>query len=338
MKNKVIIFMICTFILSGCSNINEVNSKENIKFKDGLNREITLSKEADKLLVYSPLVNFVCALGGSDKILEVGNSKSLESDLINKIIPNVQKLYPKIDITKGVNVEHVASLNPDLIIVPGKQKGDLEILEKAGFKVFVLVGENIDQILDSIKNLSIAIGKEEKGEELINYYNDSLKEIKNKVLENKEKPTVYFAGTDFLTTSSKNMLQGDIIDFAGGKSVSENIEGSSWVKVSPEQILSWDPDIILIPQYKNSIIKKDDIINNPKWKSLKAVKNGKVYSFPSNIIPWDYPSVQTILGIKWLAKVIGGDNLKSLDINKESEEFFKNYFKIGFNEIGGKLN
>ncbi|MFA9397904.1 MAG: ABC transporter substrate-binding protein [Clostridiaceae bacterium] len=341
-----LIFMLGT--LSACTTSHKTNTKETVSpdksdliiCTDGLGRKITLDKPAEKIIVYSPCVNFLCALDSEDKFLEIGNKNTIETKLISQLVPNADDLYAEIDINNSVNVEHLISLNPDLIILPGMLQGDLDILEKANLNVFVVVGENIEQIKDTMDNLSIALGKEDIGADFTQYYDEILKLINVRVsdIPYEDKPKIYFTGTNFLTTCTKNMFQNYLIEYSGGINLSSEIDGSSWTQVSPEQILAWNPDIIFIPSYGKTEITPEEIINDPKWKDLNAVKNKRVYFFPSNLIPWDYPSVQTILGMLWTAKIIYPDKFQDIDVEQQSNEFFEKYFNDSFSNLGGAIS
>lgn len=43
-----------------------------------------------------------------------------------------------------------------------------------------------------------------------------------------------------------------------------------WVNVDLEQIIKWNPDFILVVKYGN--ITSETILQDPRWKDIKAVK------------------------------------------------------------------
>lgn len=70
------------------------------------------------------------------------------------------------------------------------------------------------------------------------------------------------------------MYQNSIIELVGGKNAGTYLSGG-WVKVSAEQIIKWDPDIILLAQYCD--VKPIDVLNNKSLQGVKAVKNKYIY-------------------------------------------------------------
>jgi iron complex transport system substrate-binding protein len=57
--------------------------------------------------------------------------------------------------------------------------------------------------------------------------------------------------------------------------------GHGYPKLSPEYIISSNPDLIILPGKKSSHIEK--IIQRPGWKHISAVKNNKFFQVESDI-------------------------------------------------------
>ena len=73
----------------------------------------------------------------------------------------------------------------------------------------------------------------------------------------------------------------------------------SFADVSAEEIVGWNPDVIWVPAYADYTV--EDVLNAPEFSSITAVQNGAVYTFPSYLEPWDYPSASACLGAAWAA-------------------------------------
>lgn len=342
----ILVLVFSMAFISGCgSSKNETaatstkDASKKISFKDGRGKTIELDKPAERIVVFPPCINYVCALKAQNKIVGAAAKKNLEAKFVKKMIPDIDKIPDCLGNAKNPNMEEIMALKPDLVIISAKMKDNAKLLEDSGLKVFVAVGEDIYGLKDTMVNLGVALGKEDRAKEFVKYYEDKISKITEAVKDIKDdkKLKVYFAGSDILNTCSKGMYQNYIIEVAGGKNVSADIEGSRWSKVSPEQILKWDPDVIFIPQYSKTT-KPEDILKGDKWKNLSAVKNKRVYTFPANLISWDYPSAQAILGVMWTAKTLNPDKFKDMDMEKEANEFFKEFFGKEFTELGGKID
>ncbi len=80
--------------------------------------------------------------------------------------------------------------------------------------------------------------------------------------------------------------------------------GVSWVTVSLEFLVDQDPEIILLgymaPGQDPSKVL-EILRSRPGWKGLSAVRTGRVYSVPTEII--GHPSPRCVQGLKTLADI-----------------------------------
>ena len=113
------------------------------------------------------------------------------------------------------------------------------------------------------------------------------------------KQTVLFlGGSSALSVAPDAMIQTHLIEIAGGLNAVSGVSGTgNFVEVNIEQIISWNPDVIWYPAYAR--YTAEDLLNDPAWSNINAVKNKKVFAFPSQVEPWDQPTAALALGIAW---------------------------------------
>ena len=68
--------------------------------------------------------------------------------------------------------------------------------------------------------------------------------------------------------------------------VTKDITNGIVADVSMEQVVNWNPDIILMGR----VATTDPVLKDSKWSAIKAVKNGKVYVNPGGAFYSDYGS------------------------------------------------
>ena len=73
-----------------------------------------------------------------------------------------------------------------------------------------------------------------------------------------------------LETSCGGSTVNDLISLAGGRNVCGAISSEHLV-VNMEQVLAWNPDMIVM--WFNERKKPLDVINDPQWRTIQAVKN-----------------------------------------------------------------
>lgn len=328
-----------SLVCAGCSPADTEtaeNGDETITIYDGLGREIKLDKPVERLIIaYGLAEKMVYALGAQDALVAVSSS-NLTNNFFTTLKPDIGDL-PVLSGQKGVNVEEVISLDPDLILVPGFNKELVDNLEAKGINVFGVVAEDLDLLKETMIQLGKAFGKEEKAQEFVEYYDNTIMEIKDKTanLSEAEKPIVYLSGSSFLSTCAQEVYQDDLINLAGGRNAAGEIKGGK-IDISPEQLIEWNPDIILAAQYTTEV-KIEEIFTDNRWQGIEAVISDQVFWFPSNLTPWDYPSPESILGIKWLAQKLHPEKFEDVDMVNEANHFYEIFYGKTFTELGGDL-
>jgi iron complex transport system substrate-binding protein len=148
-----------------------------------------------------------------------------------------------------------------------------------------------------------------------------------------ERVRVLFLGTDLTQVASGDMYQTDLIAAAGGISVSEELIGY-WNEVNLEQILLWDPEVILIPPYGS--IQPEDVLVNPDWAAIRAVRDRRVHRMPRVIAPMDAPVPESLLGVLWMACVFYPDWIR-LDLAAEADRFYALYYDYDLSDAEREL-
>jgi iron complex transport system substrate-binding protein len=198
----------------------------------------------------------------------------------------------------------------------------------------VLVDGSFDKIPKAFRFLGDILGREERAEELAQYCEKSYKAVHDVVetIPEDERITIYYAeGPEGLQTepeTSQHMLgflEGGALDAA----VCEETYGGGMTDVSLEQVLKWDPEVIVAWDTDVRGGAADDIRTNPNWAEIEAVKNGRVYAMPNE--PWAWcdrpPGVNRILGIHWIANLLYPD-IYDVDMKEIVKEYFKVMYEV----------
>jgi iron complex transport system substrate-binding protein len=346
-NTTVLILMVALLALSGCGKpASEPQNKDSktafgIVVKDGLNRDVTIDGNVERIVSsYGIALHMVVALGAADRIQAI-DVPSMKSDFFKATIPqNAQG--KSVGSPRELNIEEVAALDPDLVLVPGRNQEMVESLEKRGITVFGVVAETPQELNSTMLNLGKALGREQAAQEFVAYYDQTIQDVKDRLagLEKSQRPRVYLVGPmGALSTCSSDLYQHELIELCGGENVAAQLQGKldghGWLEIPAEQLITWDPEVILVVQYSGA--KPEDILKDNRFRNIQAVKDKKVYRFPSQLNPWDYPSPQAVLGVKWLAATLHSDRFKDVDMQAEADGFFNRFYGKSFTSMGGKL-
>lgn len=296
-------------------------SKKNIELKDQAGRTVTLEKQAEKIVSCYYISTYAClSLGLGDSI--VGLEKKAEKRPIYKMAqPSLLEL-PQVGTLKQLNIEAVASLEPDLVILPLKLKDNIKALEDLGLTVMVVNPETHDQLVEMIDLIGQATGTSAQSDKLTQYYEDQLAKLGQFTTNTKQ--TVYMgSNSSYLETAPSDMYQSQLIETAGGENAAKSLKGNYWTQVSYESLLAMNPDMIVIPVGASYSV--EDIYKDQRLQTLNAVQNKAIYQMPQGIEEWDSPIPSGILGTMWLASLIH-EEYSFDNFVKDAKSFYKTFY------------
>jgi iron complex transport system substrate-binding protein len=184
----------------------------------------------------------------------------------------------------------------------------------------------IQRYKDDIRFYGEALGPKARkiAEDYCRYYDKKI----NGVLEVTKKipaasrPSVYYIiGKNAFSTQGKNSLAYWLVEMAGGNLVSKEL-GPGFADASMEQIIAWNPEVIVIC----GTLSADSILSDPRWKSIRAIRNRKVFSCPEGVFLWGHGSSEVHLFVMWFAKILHPDRFQSLQIEREIKNYYSRFY------------
>jgi iron complex transport system substrate-binding protein len=82
--------------------------------------------------------------------------------------------------------------------------------------------------------------------------------------------------------------------------------GSGWLTVDQEQVMAWDPDVILLNGFESDL-SPQDVYDHPVLSNLTAAAERRVYQMPLGGYRWDPPNQESPLTWMWLAEILHPD-------------------------------
>lgn len=202
------------------------------------------------------------------------------------------------------NVEAILALKPDAVIQWNHTDKLIEPLERAGLTV---VGWRCCTEQDRLGYISLTgamTGRNDRAEAMLKAQSDTLKALGDKVskLDKSTLPTVLHIDKvadqiQVIANGSQDLSLSGVTNPAADKS------GEWWRTIDFEQLLVWNPDIIVIPAYATDL-NPQNLFDNPLFANLKAVKEKRVYKQPVFARTPDAPEI--FLTSEWLAAVAHG--------------------------------
>ena len=288
---------------------------------DQAGREVTVKKDPESIaLCYRVVIRFLLSLDQGDKIKGIGKSE-----------PFLEELQPSLadctDVGKGVaDIEALAQLKPDLFIHKASDVQTLEAVENIGIPAIGIEVETPEDMVTALELLGVVCGAQEKAAELIDYYNGQIRASEELVSQigDADKPRAIVMGTSIGKVADGTMLQGIMLEKAGAVNCAADIEATElWPTAGTEQIFAWDPDYIFITGSESAVYTAEDLLKDPAWSEVSAVKNKQVYEMPAEADSWEFPGVVSTLGIDYMMHVMHPELLDEQTLEEHVDEFYQ---------------
>jgi iron complex transport system substrate-binding protein len=242
--------------------------------------------------------------------------------------PEVGRLTGRGNTT---DLETLLKLKPDLILDVGTINDTYSSLanrvqEQAGIPYALLDGR-FEACAQTYRKLGTLTHRETQAENLAHYAEQTIATIKGRIdkIPDAKRPRVYYGrGPNGLETGQGGSINVETIEFLGAHNVAGERHGGM-ATVSLEQVLAWNPDIIITiePAFAASVR------TDAAWAPIKAVQTGRVYLSPRLPFGWvDFPpSVNRLVGLWWLAKVLYPDQFPE-DLRPITRDFFASFYHM----------
>lgn len=325
---------------SVADNSSTVSSQiETRIFTDSVGRKVTIPVNVKSAAPSGPLAQIVLYTAAPDKLAGLSNdfSEDAKQYIDEKYwsLPKFGQFYGK---NASLNMEALTAAAPDVIIDIGEtketEKEDMDNLQKQLNIPTVFISATLDTMAQTYTMLGDLLGETDRCTKLSDYCNKTIgnADAIAKTIPDSEKTSIYMAtGADGLNTNASGSIHADVLNRIGAVNAADvpvdSVGGGS--KVSLEQIIQWNPDVIIC----DSDACYTTVTTDSTWKELNAVKNNKVYLIPST--PYSFisnpPSVNRIIGINWLGNLIYPDKF-NMDVKKEVKDFYQMFYSVNLTD------
>jgi len=261
-------------------------------------RVVTIPEPAASMLI--AIAGSVAPLAGMNRVSEA----AVDEGILGVMFPQAKRLPDDVaGADFAPDVESILNLHPD-VVVQWADHGDAIItpLEEAGLNVVGLdYGTQAD--LEAWVNIfGTMLGVPGRSRQVNSTMAQVLAELRAEPKPASPPSVLYFFTTvESLVPAGRGTYNDFYIKLVGAKNAAEAITGDQGA-VGPEQVLAWDPDIILIGNFDSGTPAK--FASHPAFGALSAVKNRTVYKVPLGGYRWDPPSQESPLMWRWLFELV----------------------------------
>lgn len=290
-----------------------------VEFTDSSGKVLTLPNPAERVVcLNSDGAEALVALGAGNKIVGLTES-TMEDTALMKHLPKAMS----VGDWQTPGVERILALKPDAVISYSSSKPkNADQLINAGINLIYLDCYKFNSLEHDIQAIGAMIGAEEKAKTYIKFLNKWEDEVTSRTqdIPADQIPAVYIEGYSDYSAQGKDSGIDILMGIARGKNLAADL-GEQWPKVTPEWVISENPDIIIktasLKPDKTLAQVRESVLTRTGFESLDAIKNKQVYVLNGDLIF----GPRSPAGLVYLAKALHPDECKDLNLADVLNEY-----------------
>lgn len=305
------------WLLSGCGTSQPTASSASgarpITITDQRGKKMTFDGPVSRIVtVPMPAASLAVAVDRSaDHLVGMHQASwaAMRDGIMGQMFPRTVRLPHDVaseDFTP--NVESILALRPDVVVQWADEgTGIIAPMERAGLVVVgVTYGTQAD--VDTWQRIFAAmLGKPDRAKAISRRSAEMLRQVQDRtrqVASGRPKIVYFNRFVSGLKVAGPQTYNDYYIKLIGGTNPAtgdHGVHGSGMVSVELEQVLAWDPDIILLGNFDAAL--PGDVYGDKRWASVSAVRSRRVYKVPLGGYRWDPPGQESPLMWSWLSRI-----------------------------------
>ena len=338
MKKLTVMFLILSLLLCGCGATAQAPDTDTLEtlreFTDSTGRTVSLPEQIKTIAISGPLSQiYILPLAG-DMLVGVSNAYTEDAA---PYLPSY--IWEKTEIGqlyggKGeMDLEALLAADPDVVIDIGEPKkttaDDLAALTEQTGIPFLHIDATVATAGDAYRTLGKLLNRQEKAEELASWcektYTMMTAMMERIDADDARKSLLYCLGDKGVNVIAEGSFHAETINMMGKNLavLEEVVSSGAGNEVDLEQILVWNPDVILFAP--DSCY--EEIAGSAQWQSIDAVREGHFYKTPTGPYGWlsSPPAVQRYLGMLWLGNLLYPEYTE-YDLQEEVTAYYKLFY------------
>jgi iron complex transport system substrate-binding protein len=271
----------------------EVAFPYEVERSDG--KTLTLDAAAERIVSLSP--------GATEIIYAIGAEASLAAVDKQADYPEAAASFePKVDAYEP-NIETIAALEPDLVIVASDIGGVVAALDALDIPALFIDLDTavltIDAVLEQIHTLGHVTGRTEAADSLYTALEVRIDAVVEQIGTVSDGPTVYHELDSTYYSASQESFIGNLYVTLGARNIAGDGGGSAYPQLTNEAIIAANPQIIVLADEEFGVTV-DSVKSRPGWDAIDAVTNGRIYGVDPDII--SRPGPRIVDALELLAK------------------------------------
>lgn len=265
---------------------------------DQVGLRMIVPDQPKRVIALAPSISeIVCALGRSDCLKGVTQFSDY---------PAYVKTLPQVGSYIRLDLERIVRLKPDLCLAvkDGNPKQTVVRLAAMGIPVYTLNPHNLDSVIQALTEVGALLHAEAKAKALTSDMTARINHVREFSRTVTRRPRVFFQiGVSPIVSAGNGSFLNELIECSGAVNLAQG--GATYPRFSREQVLSMNPEILIITSMTRNTVFETVKKKWEAWPDLLAVKKHRIYILDSDIL--DRPTPRMVDGLEMLTRVIHPD-------------------------------
>jgi iron complex transport system substrate-binding protein len=328
--------MLCGCQAQSDDPVKAVDEDSTVLFVDSVGRTVEVPAHITKVAISGPLTQIIVFSLAPDKLVGIANEWSEEAepyfDPAYYNMPVLGQLYGG----KGeLNLETLLASGAQVVIDVGEPKDtiieDMDMLQEQTGIPFVHITANLDNMGEAYRKLGELLDMAGEAEVLAEYCETVYARTEAIASRVDKVNLLYCLGDKGQHVIAKGSFHAQVFDLLANNVavVDSPVSSGAGNEVDMEQIVSWQPDVVIFGP--GSIY--DTVGDDPAWATIPAIANGRYYEVPNAPYNWlgFPPSVQRYLGMLWMAQLFYPEE-EDADMYQEVANYFSLFYHCDLTE------
>jgi len=279
-----VVFMFI-FIIAGCGSADETEGETSTETEETDETAITITHELGETDVHkNPEKVIVFDFGILDTLdyLDVDITGVPQMNIPSYLEKYSGDDYEDIGSLKEPDFEKIANIDPDLIIISGRQADLYDELSELGPVIFLGVDTTryMDSFIENTEIIGKIFDKEDEVEEELSNIDDQIAQVNEQAEKTDKDGLIILANDDKVSAYGQGSRFGLIHDVFGVSAVDEDIDASTHgMNISFEYVSEKDPDLLYVVDRSAAIGEESaakNVVENELIKNTKAMQNDDI--------------------------------------------------------------
>jgi iron complex transport system substrate-binding protein len=212
-------------------------------------------------------------------------------------VPQAKGL-PRVADASSVDAEAIVALRPSVVIGIPAQARFVEPLRATHVRVVLLADDTYGRIFTNLRTIGALTGRTREAAATIERLQRETARLHARTRSFVRRPTLFVVlGSGPIWTVGAGSYITTLIELAGGANAASDLR-AAYGEYSAEALLRRQPDLLVA----DPATHLDAVLEREPWRSLRAVRRGRVYFVDPDVL--EHPGPRYNQGLKWLVELL----------------------------------